>query len=919
MQNKLTVDCTMSNARQKLARYWQILLFGVLVIAGLWCFLFAQVHYEYELGINNAAREGSNLALVFEDYVVKVLRNVDHGSLKMKIAVETQQELARVLPPILAAMREEPAILRASVFDEFGDVVISLPPSPGKIHISDREFFQVHRRGAEPGLYVSSPIVGRLIRQPIMPISRRINRPDGSFGGVVVVSLDADYFTDFFKQLELGPDKRLAIVGTDGQTKLIQEHDNRRAGYDISRSELFQAVRTRSRGTLVAASALDGVRLVNNFRLIPQYGLYVNVAIPESFVLDELAHRKQNYFLITALASLFVAAFCAGTIRRLQRQAADHCRMSMLQQTTGRLVRADEQADSLLQLVLQDAVTLVGADGGLISMLDTGAKTWTLRFAIGLVGARPGARFSADQGMTGAVMQSGQQLYVEDYRHYAGKLDNPAFAGVSSVIMIPMQSAGRTIGVLSAAWLGEIRHLSAEEQDAFRQYAILAMVALDANRNRQQVQKLAYTDVLTDLPNRRAAYEYLETALNQSCDGPACGAVLFIDIDELKVVNDSFGHACGDQLLVQASRRLLDSVDATAFVARLAGDEFVAVLPGAVEAETVEAVAKRIVSRLSGPYELAEASVHVSASAGIALYPADGKTVGDILKNADAALYAGKITGKGAWNFYDSRLQQESVESLRLLNSLHGAIDKNELSVQFQPQMYSNGQVAGFEALLRWSSPEHGFVSPAKFIPLAEKSRLISVLGEWVLHETCLFIAQLAAEGRQTLRVSVNVSARQFDFVDFSEIVQKHIGLTGIAPSQLVVEITESAFMESIEACNEQLNKIRAMGVGISLDDFGKGYSSLTLLRQLPLGTLKIDKTFIDNIHTDEKQRLFIASVVAMAHALGMKVCAEGVELKEQLERVVECDCDIIQGYYFSKPITSAQAMDFAAARQNGR
>jgi len=817
MQKTVQSDYLLQNTKWKLSRHWQIILFGVLVIVGVWLFLLVQVNYEYELGVKNASREGSNLSLAFEDYVKQVFRNVDRGSLKVKVAVENRENLAKVLPEILVRMQEEPAIMRLSVFDEAGNVVISLPPIPGTININDRDYFQRHLKEDTKRIDVSAPMFGRLIQQNIMPITRRINKPDGSFGGVIVVSLHAEYFNNFFKQMELGHDKRIAVVGMDGIVKIIQQSANQKAGQDVSRGLLFQEVKLRPYGTLVSPSAIDGTRLINNYRTIPEYGLYVNVAIPEQSVLNELAPRKRNYYMITALTSLFVVAFCTVLIRRLQRQYEDARRMSMLQQTTSRLVTDNFEPDKLLQIVLQDAITLIGAPGGHISMIDPDGKTWTIQFAQGVLATLKGSRYSVETGLAGEVIRTGELRYLEDYHIYAGKLDHAEFEQLTSIVMIPLKKNDQTIGILSAAWVEDIHCLSAEDMSSFCQYATLAVVALESSWTRQQVQKLAYTDVLTDLPNRRAVYEYLAAELDKECGVEFCGAVLFVGIDELEVVNDTFGHSCGDYLLIEAGRRLCNSAGENAFIGRLAGDEFVVILSGESDTDAITVIAERIVLNLSGEYEMDEAVLHVSASVGIATYPLNGKTVGEILKNADAALYAAKEAGKSAWHFYDALLQQKAYETVLLMNSLHYAIERSELSLHYQPQFHSNGQIVGFEALVRWSSVEHGSVPPSTFIPLAEKGRLIRPIGEWVLYEACLFAKRLADAGQGTLRVAVNVSARQFDAGDFSEIVKKNIALTGIQPSQLEIEVTESALMESIEECGEQLKKINILGVGLLL------------------------------------------------------------------------------------------------------
>ena len=426
-----------------------------------------------------------------------------------------------------------------------------------------------------------------------------------------------------------------------------------------------------------------------------------------------------------------------------------------------------------------------------------------------------------------------------------------------------------------------------------------------------EINRMAYFDALTGLPNRAHMNKWLLEEMGKVCEGHS-GVVLSIDIDDLKMVNDTFGHSYGDALIISAGKRISSETGRGAFVARIGGDEFIAILPGPREQKSVEKLATRIIEILGQEHEVLGAHFSMSVSAGIAIYPHDGITAEEILKNSDNAMYAAKKAGKNRWRFYESSMQVDAYETMQLTNSLRHAVARGELTVYYQPQMViKTGQVIGFEALLRWNSKEHGSVSPARFIPLAEQSGLIQSIGYWVLEEACFFAQRLAEKGWENIHIAVNVSPFQLSDDGFIENVRSVLAETGIMPRQLALEITETVLMTSLEDANDKLAELKAMGVGLALDDFGTGYSSLTYLQRLPIKTLKIDKSFIDMITTEGAQPAIIAAIVVMAHIMGMIVVAEGVEVEKQIVYLEECNCDQIQGYFVSPPVPEEEAICF--------
>ena len=448
------------------------------------------------------------------------------------------------------------------------------------------------------------------------------------------------------------------------------------------------------------------------------------------------------------------------------------------------------------------------------------------------------------------------------------------------------------------------------------QLAIMAMDITAEKTHENTVERLAYYDGLTGLPNRLKLTDALRQELESGQGTIQGGTLLYIDMDDLKLVNDSYGHSYGDAMIITAATHLVSLSESGSLVARVGSDEFIILIPGMNDSGKAEKMATEVVKTLNCEYEVKEVRFHASASLGLVMYPQDGKTVEEILMNADTALYEAKRNGKQCWRFFRQAMKEIAYGNMQLINGLRNAVVNEELEVHYQPQIsLRDGSVIAFEALLRWNSPRHGNVSPAQFIPLAEKSNLIESIGAWVVKEACGFSRKLTQAGYPGVRVAVNVSPRQLIAADFLDIIQASFQEAELAVGRLEIEITETVFMDSMDESVPKLNKLRALGVHLSLDDFGTGYSSLTYLRSLPVHTVKIDKSFIDLISTDTERAALIASIIEMAHVLGLSVVAEGVETTEQLEKLIQYRCDMIQGYLVSKAVPDSVALKILSER----
>jgi diguanylate cyclase (GGDEF)-like protein/PAS domain S-box-containing protein len=427
----------------------------------------------------------------------------------------------------------------------------------------------------------------------------------------------------------------------------------------------------------------------------------------------------------------------------------------------------------------------------------------------------------------------------------------------------------------------------------------------------EQLMHEAFHDGLTQLANRALFQELVAEALHRRDDSGTV-TVLFLDLDGFKEINDSLGHAAGDQLLLQVAERLRGAVRRGDVVARFGGDEF-AVLVESPDAHDAEAIAARVVETMDEPFLLDEREIHIGASVGLACgdvaqAPADDAE--QLMRDADLAMYRAKSLGGGEWASYDPQMHSGLVARLELEADLRRALDRDEISLHYQPTIdLADGGVVGFEALVRWNHPVRGLVSPADFIPMAEATGLIVPLGRWVLTEACRQAVEWGAgAGRHPLKMAVNVSVRQFDRTDLPAVVAEVLAETGMPAGQLCLEMTESVLMTDTEENLAQLIRLKALGVQLAIDDFGTGYSSLAYLRRFPVDTIKIDRSFVEQIRDDAGESTLARTIVQLGQSLGMSTVAEGIEELSQLTALRRIGCELAQGYYFSRPVPATEA-----------
>lgn len=460
-------------------------------------------------------------------------------------------------------------------------------------------------------------------------------------------------------------------------------------------------------------------------------------------------------------------------------------------------------------------------------------------------------------------------------------------------------------------------------KDANGAFEYWTTVARDIRERKMMEDRLSFQathDALTGMPNRLLMRDRLQQAIANAKRERKLMAVVFLDLDNFKRINDTLGHAHGDQVLLEVASRLRDVLRHSDTLARQGGDEFIALLPGLSSANDVVGIVEKMVQVLGRVIVVDGREIYVTASLGVSVYPFDHDNGDELLRKADVAMYRAKEQGRNGYQFYTPDMDERFNLDLQMEVDLRHGINNEELFLQYQPKVsLRSGQVTGFEALVRWRHPQRGIVSPGEFIPIAERSMLIAHLGEWVIREACRQIRVWRDAGEAVVPVAVNVSAQQFEYMDVARLIRTALTETALEGELLELEITEGVLMRDPLATTRVLTQIKGLGVNIAVDDFGTGYSSLGYLKQFPVDVLKIDRSFVDEVSTNADDAAIVRAIVSMAHNLDIQVVAEGVETAEQLAFLRECECDFVQGYFFSRPVAPAEAVAFAVRHREAR
>ena len=628
-------------------------------------------------------------------------------------------------------------------------------------------------------------------------------------------------------------------------------------------------------------SSVDGTKRVIGYAGSAPYPVLAAVSMSSDFVLRPWYRRVGQIGLIGVISISLMLALIALLWRRL----------SDLQDTQNNLTR---QNAALLTSEGRYQELVDGIDG----------IVWEADL--------PDFRFTYVSGNAGAISGYPAEAWLSNPDFWREKLATTD-DGQREAILLACRAQSPLIAPIEhhivaldgrEIWLRSNIMVAAGANNAPR----LRGVMVDITRQKiseKDLYRLAHFDLLTGLPNRQTLSDRIGHAIVRSSRDPSSLAVMFIDVDHFKTINDSLGHEAGDQVLRTVAQRIGRCLRQSDTVARIGGDEFVVLLEEIDNhLNNVEQITEKLAGALAEAIHVNDNELYVALSMGISVFPQDGQDGDTLLKNADTAMYRAKMAGRNCWRFFDESMAQHATHRLKLETALRHAVDRDELLLHHQPQRALDGdRIVGVEALLRWSRPGMGIVPPLEFIPLAEESGLILPIGNWVLKTACTQAATWLNEKNLRLRIAVNIAAKQIHHKEFVAQVRKTLDETGLPPELLELEITESSIMENLEESVSKLHQLKALGVTVAVDDFGTGYSSLSYLKQLPIDRLKIDRSFVKDTPDDADDCAIVRTIIAMANNLGMDVIAEGVETREQMEFLRQEGCNEIQGYFLCKPL----------------
>lgn len=838
------------------------LLFEILSVVGslaaIWIGVAIGLSHERSVDQQQALSATKDLARAFEEGTQRTVSEIDSTLLSAR-AVRMAQGDDFVLRQ-WAKTQTASDRLRAqiSTADANGNVTDSTLPIAGKVNIADRAHFKAQTDPTDDELYISRPVIGRVSNKETIQFTRKLSNRNGTFDGVIVFSLNCEELSRDYETLDLHGGY-LALLSTDGTV--------------LARGPVVPGLvgtKIVDGGTLDwMLSAHAGSRQINgpgkttqfaSFRALQDNKLLVMVAF-------DADHFMSGYHMLSKQAILggIIGSIAVGLI--------------------GMWWINEKQTSRRASHALK--VTLDTIDQGILMLDRHGGVPVINPRALNILGFRNDRSSPVASAVAAKAVQ-----FVSRESPDGIRLQRRA---ASSQVLETVSDEGRII---------EVHTHALPEGERVYTYSDVT----DQRMAEQRVRYVAYHDSLTGLANRLQLNDRLTGLLTDAADTKSLIALLLLDLDGFKNINDTLGHKVGDELLTEIGRRLPGTVRESDIVARLGGDEFVIAVAGLHANDDIAPIVQRILNQFVIPVAIGDHVVQVSCSIGISFYPNDGHDAETLCKHADIALYAAKGEGRGSFCFFDPSLAQAVRDKRDLETDLRRALRQETLEVYFQPKFdCSTLRIVGLEALLRWKHPERGFISPAVFVPLAEDCGLIRPLGLWVLHHACA----AAASWKPSLPVAVNVSVPQLRDPELRAEVASILARTGLDPSQLELEVTESVMADDDPTVMANLQGIKAMGISISLDDFGTGYSSLSYLRRFPFDKIKIDKSFVQSQTTDAGVRVIVDAIMSMCHNLGLTTVAEGVETTQQLAMLNARGCAQVQGFLLARPMPEAMVESF--------
>ncbi|MFC0252618.1 bifunctional diguanylate cyclase/phosphodiesterase [Massilia consociata] len=855
-------------------------LFALLLVAGLWIATFHMIDADERSARKSAHDATRELLDTYEAQMARSLSGIDQTLRMLKYAVEVHGP-NEALPALAAKGLMPPGLVfQVAITDDTGRVVASNPGS-GTGNVVRAAWFAFHRDRDGDTPFVSTTYGGD---EPHVVFSRRINDADGRFAGVTTVAVDPAYFTSSYEQSRQGKHGLLGVAGMDTLVRAA------RVGEHVSWG---QRVAIDRHDVITLATHLDGELRYTSARPLNGFPLVALVGLSEPEQMADYRQQRRNWLLGASVGTALLVMVVTLVSAWSWQLAKARRRERLAQETYAAASEASLDAFFVLR-------TVPGPDGGVsdfvIETINTRAEQLT-----GL----PKARM---EGKPMSVML-------------------PTYLGTG--IFDDLSAVATDGKAREAEWLAHLppgpdRWLHRQVVPVEGGVVAIVRDITERKLTEQRIRHLAHHDDLTGLPNRSLLRDRLGQAIRDAERKGGSVGLAFIDLDGFKLVNDGLGHNAGDELLKVVGERMGRCLRRNDTLARFGGDEFVILLPDLTgDPMAITPLLEKVRTAVTEPVEVEGQEVQVSCSMGVVLYPRDGEDANTLMMNADAAMYRAK-ENKNSFQFYASEMNASVEEKLVLLEGLRSALDAClepgcrggdcQFSLLYQPKVdLRTGRLFGVEALIRWNHPEHGMISPLRFIGLAEESGLIVPIGEWVVRTACAQAQAWRAAGLPPLTVSVNVSARQFEEKRLVERIADALRDTGLPPEALEVEVTESSIMRDLARSVDKMRELEAMGVSLSIDDFGTGYSSLSALKSFPISRLKIDKSFVSDLaHSADDQAIAMA-VISLGHKLNLRVIAEGVETEQQRDFLRANDCDEMQGYLFSRPVPAARIAEMLA------
>jgi diguanylate cyclase (GGDEF)-like protein len=855
-----------------IARRSSTAILGAIIIAMLWMGIAVKYFERTHADLSEAERTNENFGMVFEENVLRTLSELDSALLYLRQNVEMRKSTADYATILRTTQIPGDLVVQTGIVDSKGIIRASTagPQPTPPIDVSDRDHYRVQMQSTQDLLFISKPVIGRASGQWSVQLSRRINNSDGSFGGVVVESLNPEHFTNFYDKIDFGSVASIALIGSDGVVRASGGAAKGRfaLGQDLTGTSMFAHLNDGRTSTFEFSETQDPYPLLMVLRKVRGYPLWVSVGVRKVDVLQPaLDALKWN----TLAGVLFTLVILAAMEQILRSEAGAKQKSEQLKLTL-------EHMNQGIMLVTKDKeIPIINKRCGELLNLPKGFIDHPLRF---------------DELAPFQIERGAGQLHAD----LAMVAESGAVAADTCAVFEDVRPDGSVI---------EVRRTPLPEGGFVQTFT-------DVTKRRQAeayIAKLASEDPLTGLPNRRVFRASIEK-LSAPEGGRTEFAVLFLDLDRFKVINDTLGHRIGDMLLIEVAQRLQQSLQPGDVLARLGGDEFAVVMPSFTSRASLATAARNIVELIARPYDIDGHRIRSTVSIGIAVGPTDGSNADDLLVAADLALYAVKTSGRGTYCFYEHSMNEEVNERRQIETDLREAIEQKRLRLEYQPIVdLRRNTISGFEALARWEHPTLGQISPSIFIPIAEDGGLILPLGEWALREAC----SQAARWPNNLKVAVNLSPVQFSLPNLADVVVRVLTETGLEPRRLVLEITERLFISDTEKTLAVLHRLKTIGVGIAMDDFGTGYSSLSSLRSFPFDKIKIDRAFVVDLSENSQNSVIVQAVIIIARALGMTTVAEGIETTAQLRLLAALGCDEVQGYLFSNAVSSDKISELIA------